>query len=110
MHRSSEGNVTLELRLLSFSTGQAHPLAEQPIIFIDKMILPLDRRSSEIEVVGDFLILFVSFLEQSKNQDIFLLVCWKTGVTHRVSVSRFQNSTAIVDTLCSARVARKGNL
>ena len=82
----SEKNAILELRLLSFSTGQPHPLAEQPIIFIDKKILPLDRRSSEIEIVGDFLILLVSFFEGSGNQDMFLLVRWKTGLTHCVSV------------------------
>jgi hypothetical protein len=75
----------LELRLLSFSTRQPHPLAEQPIIFIDKKILPLDRRSSEIEIVGDFLIILVSFFE-GRNQDMFLLVRWKTGLTHWVSV------------------------
>ena len=76
----------MELRLLSFSTGQPHPLAEQPVIFIDKKILPVDDGPSKIEIVGDFLILFISFLERSRNQDIFLLVHWKTGLTHCVSV------------------------
>ncbi|KAI0287388.1 hypothetical protein BC826DRAFT_1045106 [Russula brevipes] len=32
--RSSERHMTLEMRLLSFSTGQPHPHAEKPIIFI----------------------------------------------------------------------------
>jgi len=72
----------LELRLLSFSTSQPHPLAEQPIVFIDKKFLPLGRRSSEIKIIGDFLILLITFLEGSGNQDIFFLVRWKTGLTH----------------------------
>ena len=87
MHRPDERNTILELRLLSFSTGQPHPLAEQPVIFIDEKIQPLDWRSCKIEIVGDFLILLVLFLERSRNQDIFLLVHWKTGLTHCVSVS-----------------------
>jgi hypothetical protein len=76
----------LELWLLSFSTGQAHPLAEQPIIFIDKKILPLDWRNCKIEIVEDFIILLVTFPEWNMNEDIFFLVCWKTGLTHCVSV------------------------
>jgi len=82
----SERNSILELRLLSFSTAQPHPLAEQPVIFVDRRILPLDRLSTKIDVVGDFLILLVTFSERSRNQDIFSLVCWKTGLTHSVSV------------------------
>jgi len=86
VHDPSERNAILELRLLSFSTAQPHPLAEQPVIFIDRRILPLDRLSTKIDVVGDFLILLVTFSERSRNQDIFSLVCWKTGLTHCVSV------------------------
>jgi len=77
--------VILELRLLSFSTGQPHPLVEQPVVFIDKKILPLDQRFCKMEIIGDFLILLVSFWEDS-NQDVFFLVRWKTGMTHCVSV------------------------
>ena len=79
--------MILELRLLRFSTGQPHPLAEQPIVFIDKKIMPLDELSVEIEIVGDFLILLVSFFGFSRNRDIFFLVRWKTGMIHRVSIS-----------------------
>ena len=78
--------MILELRLLNFSTGQPHPLAQQPVIFIDKKILPLNVTRAEIEIAGDFLILLVAFLESSMNQDIFFLVRWKTGQTHCVSV------------------------
>ena len=84
MHRPSD--TILELRLLSFSTGQPHPLAEQPVIVIDKKILPLDEQMVKIEIVGDFLILLITFFKQSRNQDTFFLVCWKTGLTHCVSV------------------------
>ena len=87
MHHPSDWSAILELRLLEFSTGRPHPLAEQPIVFIDSKILPLNEWSVEIEIVGDFLILLVSFFEWSENQDIFFLVRWKTGVTHRVRVS-----------------------
>jgi len=87
VHHRSERDAILELRLLSFSTGQPHPLAEQHIIFIDKKFLPLGRRSSEIKIIGDFLILLITFFEGSGNQDIFFLVRWKTGLTHCVGVS-----------------------
>ena len=86
VHRASERTTILELRLLSVSTGQPHPLAEQPVIFIDKKILPLDRQSAEIEVVGDFLILLITYFERSMNKDTFFFVHWKTGQTHCVSV------------------------
>jgi hypothetical protein len=79
--------MILELRLLSFSTGQPHPLAEQPVIFIDEKILPLDRQSAEIEVVGDFLILLITYFERSRNEDTFFFVRWKTGLTHCVSTT-----------------------
>jgi len=86
-HVSERGSI-LELRLFVFSTGQPHPLAEQPIIFIDKKILPLEIRSVEIEIVGDFLILLISFSEWSENRDIFFLVRWKTGLTHCLATPR----------------------
>jgi hypothetical protein len=79
--------MILELRLLSFSTGQPHPLAEQPVIFIDEKFLPLDRQSAEIEVVGDFIILLITYFERSRNEDRFFFVRWKTGLTHCVSTS-----------------------
>ena len=86
VYHPHETNGILELRLLSFSTGQPHPLAEEPVIFIDKKILPLKWRNCKMEIVGDTLILLVSFHEQSKNQDMFFLVRWKKGLTHCVSV------------------------
>jgi len=82
VHHPHEKNAILELRLLSFSTCQPHPLSEQPVVFIDKKFLPLTLRFCKIEIVGDFLILLVSFYEWSSNQDIFSLVRWKTGLTY----------------------------
>ena len=103
--------MILELRLLSSSTGQPHPLAKQPVIFIDKGTLPLHTWSFKIEIVGDFITLFVSFPEWNTNQDLFFLVRWKTGQTHCVSVFVVTATlSAIADSLCSARVPRKGNL
>jgi hypothetical protein len=89
VHRPSESNTILELRLLSFSTGQHHPLAEQPVIFIDKKVLPLEIRSTQIEIVGDFLILLIAFSGWTRNQDIFFLVRWKSGLTYCVRVPGF---------------------
>jgi len=80
----------LELRLLSFSTGQPHPLVERSVIFIDKMTLPHGRRNIKIEIVGDFVIFLITFLKWSSNQDIFFLVQWKKGLPHRVSSELLQ--------------------
>jgi hypothetical protein len=71
---------------LSFSTGQPHPLAQQPVIFVDKKVLPLESLSLQIEIVGDFLILMIAFFRRSRNQDIFFLVRWKSGMTYCVRV------------------------
>ena len=81
-----ERNGILELQLLSFSTGQPHPLAERPVVSIDKKVLPLNQYFCKMEIVGDFLILLVLFFEFSSNQDIFFLVHWKTGLTYCVSI------------------------
>jgi len=86
VHHLHEENAILELRLLSFSTGQPHPLAEQPVIFIDKKILPLDWRLCKIEIVGDILIFLALFWRSSSNQDMFFLVRWKKGLTYCASV------------------------
>jgi hypothetical protein len=79
----------LELRLLKFSTGQPHPLAENPIIFIDE-IVPFGTCGIQMEVVGDYLALLITFTEWNRNHDVFFLVRWKTGLTHRVSISKFK--------------------
>jgi hypothetical protein len=113
VYRPYERNRILELQLLSFSTGQPHPLAEQPVIFIDERNLsaPLNTQSTKIEIVGDFLVLLISFPEWSMNQDMFLLVRWKTGVTHCVRVpGSLEIRAPSLILLCSARVSRKGNL
>jgi hypothetical protein len=78
--------MALEIRLLSFSTGQPHPLAEEPIIFITKRSVRLGRHDVQIEIVGDFLALLINFpWSQSEDDDAFFLVRWKKGVVHRVS-------------------------
>jgi hypothetical protein len=79
--------MTLEIRLLSFSTGQPHPLAEQPIIFITTKSLLLGHCNVLIEIVGDFLALLVTFpWAQNEHEDMFFLVRWKKGEAHCVSV------------------------
>jgi hypothetical protein len=78
--------MTLEIRLLRFSTGQPHPLAEQPIIFITTKSQLLGPCSIHIEIVGDFLALLIAFpWVRSKQEDMFFLVRWKKGEAHCVS-------------------------
>jgi len=78
--------MTLEIRLLSFSTGQPHPLAEQPIIFIISKYLPFDHYNDVIEIVGDFLALLITFRRPgNEHKDMFFLVDWKKGEAHCVS-------------------------
>lgn len=78
-------NHTLEIRLLSFSTGEPHPLAEQPIIFIASISLILGHCNVLIEIVGDFLALLITFpWARDTNEDMFFLVRWKQGEAHRL--------------------------
>ena len=86
-HRSGR-TMNLEIRFLTFSTGRPHPLAEQPVIFLTTKSLPLGNPTVLIEVVGDFVILMVAFLEEwNENENMFFLVRWKEGEAHSVSVS-----------------------
>ena len=96
--------MTLEIRLLSFSTGQPHPLAEQPIIFITTKSLRLGHCNVLIEIVGDFLVLLITFpWARNKFEDMFFLVRWKKGEAHSVSdVTRtFSPITNIVSSISS---------
>ena len=78
---------TLEIRLLSFSTGQPHPLAEEPTIFIASISLILGHCNVLIEIVGDFLALLVTFpLVRDASVDMFFLLRWKKGEAHCVSL------------------------
>ena len=82
--------MILQLRLLSFSTGLPHPLAEQPVIFIAAKSLPLGNCYALIEIVGDFLVLIIAFLRRwNENEDMIFLVRWKKGEAHFVSFSGF---------------------
>ncbi|KAI0294024.1 hypothetical protein B0F90DRAFT_1821617 [Multifurca ochricompacta] len=76
-------NLTLQIRLLRFSTGQPHPLAEQPIIYIATKSLLLGHCNVLIEIVGDFLALLITFpWARSESEDMFFLVRWKKGEAH----------------------------
>jgi hypothetical protein len=84
--------MILEIRLLRFSTGQPHPLAEQPTIFITTKAVFIGYTVVNIEIVGDFLALLITFNEgQDENEDMFFLVRWKKGETYHVSVSGLQH-------------------
>ena len=75
--------------MLSFSTGQPHPLAEQPIIFIASISLIPDQCNVLIETVGEYLALLITFQSvMDANVDMFFLVRWKKGEAHRVSISQ----------------------
>jgi hypothetical protein len=92
--------MTLEIRLLRFSTGQPHPLAEQPIIFITTKSLLLGHCNVLIEIVGDFLALLVTFpWAQNEHEDMFFLVRWKKGDAHCVSASNY-GPTRIAHVVC----------
>jgi hypothetical protein len=87
---------TLEIRLLSFSTNQPRPLAEQPVIFIASISLILDLPSVRIEIVGDHLALHITFLLlRDASGDMFFLVVWIKGEVHCVSHSRLFPSLII---------------
>jgi len=105
MQDPSDGRAILEIRILSFSTGQPHPLAEQPIVFIDEKALPLGTCSVEIKIVGDFLILLITFSEWSRNRDLFFLVRWRKGLMNCVSIVITANSFTIADTLRPAWIS-----
>jgi hypothetical protein len=80
--------MTLEMRLLSFSTGQPHPHAEKPIIFITTKSVLLGHCNVLTEIVGDFLALLITFpWAQNEHEDMFFIVRWKKGDTHCVSVA-----------------------
>ena len=80
---------TLEIRLLSFSTGQPHPLTEQPIIFIASISLILGHCNVLIEIAGEYLALLITFpLMWDASVDMFFLVHWKKGEAHCVSISQ----------------------
>ena len=83
----SDRHHTLEIRLLSFSTGQPHPLAEQPIIFIASKSVILDDVNVLIEIVGEYLALLITYV-LDRSVDMFFLMRWKKGEAHRVSISQ----------------------
>ena len=98
--------MTLEIRLLSFSTGQPHPLVEQPIIFIATKSLGLGHCNVVIVIVGDFLALFVTFpWARNELEDELFLVRWKKGEAHGVSdiTGHFSPIADIVLSMSSSR-------
>ncbi|KAF8492164.1 hypothetical protein F5888DRAFT_1731372 [Russula emetica] len=72
----SDRRMTSEIRLLRFSTGQPHPLAEQPIIFITRKSLLLGHCNIHIEI-----------RTRDEHADMFFLVRWKTGEARRFRFS-----------------------
>ena len=111
MHHPSDRNMILQLHLLSFSTGQPHPFAEQPIIFIAAKAPPLGICNAVVEIVGDFLVLLIVFLEEwNENEDMFFVVLWKKGEVHCVSISGLPYiPSSFAYTSCSALFPRMEN-
>ena len=112
--RSSDRRMTLEIRLLKFSTGQPHPLAEQPTIFITTKSLLLGHCNVLIEIVGDFLALLVTFpWARNEHEDMFFLVRWKKGEAHCVSVPRLlliSSQSLMLYVIYLASVLRMGSV
>ena len=104
--------MTLEIRLLSFSTGQSHPLAERPAISIITKSLPLGLRNVVIEIVGDFLVLLITFPHAlDEHEDMFFLVQWKKGEAHYVSdITAHSSPFTYIVLVCPASILRTGNL
>ena len=102
----------MEIRLLSFSTSQPHPLAEQPIIFITKTSLHFGHCSVVIEIVGDFIALLISFSSaRDEHEDMFFLVRWKRGDAHCVSdITAHSGVPLLIYLVFLASVLRVGNL
>jgi len=83
----ADRHLTLEIRLFSFATGQPHPLAEQPVIFIARKMLPISQCNVLIEIVGEFLVFLITFpWTRFENEDMFFLVRWKKGEAYCVSL------------------------
>jgi len=111
VHHPSDRNMIFQFHLLSFSTGRSHPLAEQPVIFISTKSLPLGICNVVIEIVGDFLVLLVTFLEELDENEMFFVVLWKRGEAHRVSVSGLYHIPSnIAHTSCFSLVLPTGEL
>ena len=85
--------------MLSFSTGQPHPLAEQPIIFIASISLILGHCNVLIKIVEEYLALITFPLMRDESVDIFFLVRWEKGDAHCVV---FRGSFLSVDITVSA--------
>jgi hypothetical protein len=83
----SDRQMTLEIRLLSYSTGEPHPLAEQPIIFIAAKRRHVGQCNVVIEIVGDILVILITFTAvQHETEDMLFLVRWKKGETYSMSL------------------------
>jgi hypothetical protein len=104
--------MTLEIRLLRFSTGQPHPLAERPIIHITTKSLLLGHCNVLIEIVGDFLALLITFpWARNEQEDMFFLVRWKKGEAHCVSdIMADSSPMAYIILVWPASVLRVGSL
>jgi hypothetical protein len=80
--------MALEVRLLSFSTGKPHPLAEQPTIFLAAAESRLlGQCDVVIEIAGDLLALLIIFPEAwDEKEGMFFLVWWKRGKAYSMSL------------------------
>ena len=79
--------MTLRIKLLQLSTGNDHPLASQPNLFALEYHV-LVPPSLNIEIVGDKLVVLISFSfgAWDRRQPVQLFVWnWKTGKLYYVS-------------------------
>ncbi|KAJ7056765.1 hypothetical protein C8F01DRAFT_1154846 [Mycena amicta] len=72
--------MTMNVQLLSFSTGGPHPLAAKPELHLHTVPITHGRPGASIEVVGRTLaISFLYWSEQNRGGDELYLLDWKSG-------------------------------
>ncbi|EPQ57661.1 hypothetical protein GLOTRDRAFT_74568 [Gloeophyllum trabeum ATCC 11539] len=69
----------ISFQILQFSTGKPHPLAAQPVIPVVEATTLFGHISVGIEIVGDLLVLLLTFPFALDAEDRLYVFDWKTG-------------------------------
>ncbi|KAG6919492.1 hypothetical protein DXG01_005751 [Tephrocybe rancida] len=78
-HPTHLARFVVEIRLLQFSTGEPHPLAQTPVLFVYRTSTL--RPAIFIEIVGEHLVLVISYTARHflVRDDRMYVFDWKTG-------------------------------
>ncbi|KAG5641544.1 hypothetical protein DXG03_004803, partial [Asterophora parasitica] len=76
-HLSQPDIYIYEIHFRQFSTGEPHPLAQQPVLFIQQS--GTARPSMGIEIVGDHLALVITWFSEPNVSDQLYVFDWRTG-------------------------------